>query len=1538
MKGLLFFLFFLVFCSIHGQKNLEIIQHYLSNQIDNESIRKQNFKDLLITDESYSSQIEADHIYVNQTFEGIEILNSGGVFVIKNNKVVYSKVQLITDLQNKIKTSQFTISAKDAIDFALRKVGVSSSSNHKIIEQKGNLFLFDKGDASIENIPVELVFVPTNSETFPIHLAWELSIYEKSQKHWWSIQVDALNGEVLTLNDWVVECTFDDADHKNHHHQSDLKRQLISASALPPPTDAYNVFAIPLESPNHGNRSIISGTDNLSASPFGWHDIDGNAGADYTITRGNNVYAYEDQDDNNDPGYSPDGGALLDFDFPLDLNNAPNTNLDPVITNLFYMNNIMHDIWYQYGFDEASGNFQENNYGNGGNASDYVNAEAQDGGGTNNANFATPGDGANPRMQMYLWSAPTADNNLLEINSPSALAGAYQAVQAGFGPSVPTTPITADFALVDDDSGDNEDACEALTNAATLNGKIAVIRRGSCTFISKVEAAEAAGALAVIMVNNAAGAPITMGGADPGIGIPSVMVSQAEGEALIDALLATTIINGTLQSSGNLVQLDGDFDNGIIAHEYGHGISTRLTGGASNSNCLSNDEQMGEGWSDWFGLMLTIEPGDIGTDVRGIGTYAIGEPTNGNGIRPAPYSTDLTINNYTYNASNNTAAISQPHGVGFVWCTMLWDLSWALIDEYGYDTDLYNGTGGNNIAMALVIEGLKLQPCNPGFVDGRDAILQADQMLYGGANECLIWQVFAARGLGYSADQGSSNSRSDQTEAFDLPVACQAPTVAPAASFSYNSDCSGEVAFADLSTNNPDSWSWNFGDGNTSSQENPTHVYLSSGTYTVELISTNVVGSGSNSITVTISLPDAPLVSDATICQNETVTFSGSGNGVLNWYDASGTTLLETGNTFLTPSLSNTTNYLVQNVIEQAPQFVGPENGSVGTGGFHDQTTVFALNFDASTAFSLVSVWINANTTGNRTINLYDDVDGVGNVIDQITVNITNAGPQRITLNLDVPAAGSYSLGGVSMDMFRNNGGVNYPYSIVNVVSIVSSSVGTGYYYYFYDWEIQTSPCLSPFTNAIATVNPITESTDTQVSCGSFTWIDGNTYSSTNGNATYILQSSTGCDSIVTLDLTVNNPSFSTDEQTACDSYTWIDGTTYTTSNNTATYTLQNTQGCDSTITLNLNLSNSSLYTDVQNSCGPYTWIDGNTYTSSNNTATYTIQNTQGCDSTITLNLSVGNPSSGIDVQAACNTYTWIDGTTYTSSNNTATYNIVGGGANGCDSIVSLDLTINNTITGTDVQFACGSYTWIDGNTYTASNNNATYTLVAAQGCDSVVTLNLSIYTPDFVTDIQTACDEFTWIDGNTYTSSNNTASYVLQNTNGCDSTISLDLTINNVNSTILQLGPGTAQAEAVNATSYVWLDCADGFAQFPGENDQTFECQGTCYYEVAVVVSENGCSDTSECLILNVLELDESINDQKISLYPNPTSDVIHFSGLNTLESIEKIELTDYNGRLIKSIFEVSNTLDVRFLSDGIYFLNIIHNNGKEILKITIQ
>ena len=164
------------------------------------------------------------------------------------------------------------------------------------------------------------------------------------------------------------------------------------------------MFNSPVESPSHGPRTLVVDPADALASPFGWHDVDGVDGAEYTITRGNNVLASEDVNNVDLPGYSPDGGASLDFDFPLNLSQAPATYQDAAITNLFFWNNLMHDVWYGYGFDEQSGNFQENNYDRGGEGLDQVIAEGQDGGGTNNANFGTPPDGQNGRMQMYNWT------------------------------------------------------------------------------------------------------------------------------------------------------------------------------------------------------------------------------------------------------------------------------------------------------------------------------------------------------------------------------------------------------------------------------------------------------------------------------------------------------------------------------------------------------------------------------------------------------------------------------------------------------------------------------------------------------------------------------------------------------------------------------------------------------------------------------------------------------------------------------------------------------------------------------------------------------------------------------------------------------------------------------------------------------------------------------------------------------------------------------------------------------------------------------
>jgi hypothetical protein len=513
-----------------------------------------------------------------------------------------------------------------------------------------------------------------------------------------------------------------------------------------------------------------------ASSPFGWHDTDGAAGPEYTYTRGNNVYAQEDIDGNNGTGASPEGGAGLTFDFPYNLPQDPANFTDAATVNLFYWNNLIHDFTYQYGFDEESGNFQENNYGNPGNGSDSVNADAQDGSGTNNANFATPPDGANPRMQMFIWEGGSGPINLLTINN-GPLAGVYPGVAANFGAPMPIPPLTEDVVLIEDDnsgtSTDPHDACDPLVNGPDLNGKIVVIRRGECEFGFKALAAQDEGAVAVIMVNNVPGPEVLMGPGAVGaqVTIPLFMVTDVVGEPIINELLGGNPINATIDGGAVPPAVDGDLDNEIIAHEYAHGISNRLTGGAVNTSCLGNAEQMGEGWSDYLGLMMTMQPGDQRTDVRGLAAYASGNP---NGIREAPYSTDFAVNDYTYQDTN--ANVSQPHGIGFVWATALWEMTWDLIDLYGFDADLVYGTGGNNIAFQLVMDGMKLQTCSPGFIDGRDAILEADELTHGGLHRCLIWEAFARRGVGFSATQGSAFNRADQSEAFDLPADCNLST------------------------------------------------------------------------------------------------------------------------------------------------------------------------------------------------------------------------------------------------------------------------------------------------------------------------------------------------------------------------------------------------------------------------------------------------------------------------------------------------------------------------------------------------------------------------------------------------------------------------------------------------------------------------------------------------------------------------------------------------------------------------------------------
>lgn len=625
--GVLLFLW--IGLNVSAQDKLPESVEYLKSKIDQlGGVNPSDLDELRVATNTKGSFGEFEVVYLQQTKNGISIHNRIiNVIYDRNGEVVGHTGKLADNLERTNIASSPSVSPIQGLNSALRNIGLANASGLEVLEpgigaeQQG---LISKGNVSQDDIPFRLVYQDFGKAG--IKLAWEYVIYELSSQHWWQIRVDASTGAYLDKNDWVSNCNIDHASEENKGHLHSAACE-DSPAYLPFLANSYRVYAEPVESPSHGSRTLESlPWSGASGSPFGWHDTDGSAGAEYTITRGNNVYATEDQDNNNVPGFAPDGGASLDFDYPINFANAPSTYASAAITNLFYWNNLMHDVMYEYGFDEASGNFQENNYGNGGIAGDYVNADALDGSGTNNANFATPPDGGNPRMQMYVWTQ--------------------------------TSPSTT-----------------------------------------------------------------------------------------------------------------SDLDNGIIAHEYGHGVSIRLTGGASTSSCLSNSEQMGEGWSDYLGIWLTIEPGDVSTDNRGVGTYVLGQTTTGTGIRPTPYNTSFGVNPTTY---GDIGGLAVPHGVGYAWCTMLWDLTWAFIDQYGFDPDIYNGTGGNNIAMQLVMDGMKLQPCSPGFVDGRDAILLADQLNNGGANQCLIWEVFAARGLGVSADQGSSASTTDGTEAFDIPCACTA--------------------------------------------------------------------------------------------------------------------------------------------------------------------------------------------------------------------------------------------------------------------------------------------------------------------------------------------------------------------------------------------------------------------------------------------------------------------------------------------------------------------------------------------------------------------------------------------------------------------------------------------------------------------------------------------------------------------------------------------------------------------------------------------
>lgn len=526
-----------------------------------------------------------------------------------------------------------------------------SESNHFAPSDEPLYILVDNVPDTVNPVKAKLAYVqvPGKDDSVHLSLVWKFEV--EMVDNWYEAAVAATAPHrIVSVVDWASDA--------------------VAPIPKPGKTAEYNVFAWGINDPAEGERTMEKENFDALASPVGWHTLPyandplfrgTNKEFFHNTTRtwGNNVFAQENWEGANSylENYRPDAGSGKSFDFAYkpretekgDALEEAQKFINATVTQLFYTSNLVHDLYYRYGFDEVAGNFQQYNFERGGQGNDAVIANAEDGSGYNNANFMTPPDGQNGRMRMYLWNTA-------------------------------------------------------------------------------------------------------------------------------------------------LPYRDGDFEAGIVIHELSHGLSTRLTGGPMNSGCLPFGESggMGEGWGDF--LATTIRSTANYSDYT-MGSWASNRVE---GIRNYPYSLNDTINPSTYKTLDKPGYFGV-HAIGEVWAEILWVVEHNLVVKHGFTDSLYppapfpNGTvpegdfyrprsgkkplvpkHGNSLIVQLVLNGMKLQPCRPGFFEARDAIILADQQLTGGENFCALWRGFSSKGLGPDANVVLRTPWGGgiRTDDFEVPLAC----------------------------------------------------------------------------------------------------------------------------------------------------------------------------------------------------------------------------------------------------------------------------------------------------------------------------------------------------------------------------------------------------------------------------------------------------------------------------------------------------------------------------------------------------------------------------------------------------------------------------------------------------------------------------------------------------------------------------------------------------------------------------------------------
>ena len=449
-------------------------------------------------------------------------------------------------------------------------------------------------------------------------------------------------------------------------------------------------------------------------------------------------------------------------------------------------------------------------------------------------------------------------------------------------------------------------------------------------------------------------------------------------------------------------------------------------------------------------------------------------------------------------------------------------------------------------------------------------------------------------------------------------------------------------------------------------------------------------------------------------------------------------------------------------------------------------------------------------------------------------------------------------------------------------------------------------------------------STISATGCASYTAPSGQIFTS-SGIQHDTITNAAGCDSIITINLTILQPSSSTISATSCSgTYTAPSGATFT-SSGTYTDIIPNAVGCDSTITINLTMSNPSSSAFSVSACDMYTAPSGAMIMSSG-VYNDTIPNAAGCDSVMTITVTITNSSSASISVSACDSYTAPSGAIYTTG---GTYTDIIPNAAGCDSVITINLALGQSNSSTINPVACDAYASPAGNTYTTSG---TYTEVIPNlsGCDSTITINLTVNASSSSTITATSCGTYTTPSGALLTTSG-TYTDIIPNAAGCDSTITINLTVNNVNVNTTQNG-ATLTASASGA-SYQWIDCSNN-SPIAGATSQSYTATQNGSY--AVIVTQGNCSDTSACLSVTGIGMAENSFASVISVYPNPNQGQFSIDLGAKYENVI-ITITDARGRLVQSqVIDNASLVPVSINAPaGLYAITIISGDSKAVMTI---